>query len=378
MLLAAAAAACREHRAPGGPIVISIGPPGEQGDQTRRLVVRGIDDDNLRALRGSRWSDEQWRALLRVTVTGSDSVPIEGRYSATDSLLEFRPAFAFDAGRSYTARFDPGKLPTPSPDSVVLALLDIKRPNGVAPTRIVRILPTADRLPENLLRVYIEFSAPMSREPGTAFVHLINDSGHEVQSAFLPLDADFWNPAHTRYTVFFDPGRVKRGIRPNEQMGRALQDGRAYAIVVDSAWRDALGTPLAGSFRREFYAGRAITTPIPSDSTWTIQAPAAGSRDPLVIQFPRPLDHGLLRRALGVETKNGKAVPGDVEITDHETGWRMTPRVPWSAGEYRLVVLSILEDPQGNRIGRPFEVDEFDRVDSTATPERFTRPFTIR
>jgi hypothetical protein len=37
-----------------------------------------------------------------------------------------------------------------------------------------------------------------------------------------------------------------------------------------------------------------------------------------------------------------------------------------------------LEDPSGNRIGRAFEVDRFDRVDSTLGVERYTLTIEIR
>lgn len=65
-------------------------------------------------------------------------------------------------------------------------------------------------------------------------------------------------------------------------------------------------------------------------------------------------------------------------MSDGEREWRFVPREPWRAGDYHLVVLSILEDVAGNRVGRAFEVDMFDRVDSTVVPERTTRPFTVR
>ncbi len=38
----------------------------------------------------------------------------------------------------------------------------------------------------------------------------------------------------------------------------------------------------------------------------------------------------------------------------------------------------MLEDLAGNRIGRAFEVDNFDRVDRTPEAERTAIPFTVR
>ncbi|MDB4877708.1 MAG: hypothetical protein JWM41_4154 [Gemmatimonadetes bacterium] len=306
-----------------------------------------------------------------------ESTAVAGRYAVNDSAIEFRPLFPFDPGRTYSVRVDPRMLPTPRNDSAITTEIALASVAHVPSATVARILPSAGTLPENQLRLYVEFSAPMSRQSGLEFVHLLDDRGNEVRGAFLPLDADFWNPDHTRYTLFLDPGRVKRGILPNEQMGRPLRAGRAYTLVVDSAWHDAQGLPLAASFRRSFRAGPATTAPI-ALAAWTLHAPRAGTRDPLVVTFPTPLDHGLLRRALGVETQRGEALRGDVSLGRDETEWRFIPASAWRAGDHRLVVLAILEDLAGNRVGRAFEVDRFEQTDSTALPERFTLPFVVR
>ena len=94
--------------------------------------------------------------------------------------------------------------------------------------------------------------------------------------------------------------------------------------------------------------------------------------------FPEPLDHGLLLRALGVVTTSGAAVEGQTNIESAETRWTFTPNASWKAGSYRLRVLSILEDLAGNRIGRAFEVDQFERADRQPEPEEILIPFDIR
>ena len=112
-------------------------------------------------------------------------------------------------------------------------------------------------------------------------------------------------------------------------------------------------------------------------SRWKLQPPAPETRDPLVVTFPEPLDHGLLSRALGVATGSGTSVGGKIDILDRETRWTLTQNAPWRAGDYRLQVLTILEDLAGNRIGRSFEVDQFDRTDRSAEPESISIPFQI-
>ncbi len=348
-----------------------------RGADSAAIVVSGLNRGDLREVRKRPAADSSWKQMLTVSVGGNEDVAVAGRYVVSDTAIEFHPLFPFDRGRSYTVRFDPARLRPSRSDTAVsttLALPTIDRP---ASTSVVRVTPTTDAIPENQLRLYIEFSAPMSRRGGLDFVKLLDSAGREVPGAFLPLEADFWNGDRTRYTLFFDPGRVKQGIRPNEEMGRPLIAGRWYTLVVDPLWSDGEGLPLVAGYRRTFRVGAADETPI-SVSAWQVRTPQHGRRDPLVVVFPEPLDHGLLKRALGVERADGTQVVGEVAIDRAETEWRFTPRDPWPQGEHRLVVLSILEDLAGNRIGQAFEVDTFERVDSTTAPERVLVPFVVR
>ena len=127
--------------------------------------------------------------------------------------------------------------------------------------------------------------------------------------------------AHTRFTAFLDPGRVKSGILPNKQMGRALDAGRTVTLVISRDWRDEHGLPLKDEYRRVLKVGPPVKTPLDPRS-WRIQPPSAGSRSALVVTFQQPLDHGLLMRALGV-TRNGEPFAGDVTIGEGETRWML-------------------------------------------------------
>jgi hypothetical protein len=263
----------------------------------------------------------------------------------------------------------------PDPDETVRVAVGRPAVDRPPTTVVSHIYPSGAVLPANQLRMYVHFSAPMDWRSGHDYVVLLDDHGEEVVDAFLPLDADFWNDDRTRYTVFFDPGRVKRGILPNRQMGRALEAGRRYTLVIKRDWRDGHGVPLKAEFRHEFSASPAIERAL-SMSDWRVTTPAAGTRDPVAVTFPGALDHGLLRRALGV-ARNGTPIDGDIAIESDETRWLFTPRAAWVAGEYDLVALAFLEDLAGNRVGRAFEVDNFERTDASTEPERRTRRFSI-
>ena len=63
----------------------------------------------------------------------------------------------------------------------------------------------------------------------------------------LELDQELWDREGQRLTVLFDPGRIKRGVLPRDEVGSALFEGSAYTLVIDSKWHDANGAPHSGA-----------------------------------------------------------------------------------------------------------------------------------
>ena len=202
-----------------------------------------------------------------------------GSYTVERNAVAFKPQFGFDQGRRYRVVFDGTRLS--SGGEVPLTAIVGLPGRELEPTTIVTaVYPSGDVVPENQLRLYLQFSAPMGHKGGIGYVRLLDEAGDEVREPFLPLDADFWNRDRTRFTMFFDPGRQKRGILPNEEMGRSLVDGRSYTLVVSREWLDAQGMPLREEFRRRFRVGPPDERPL-DQHTWRVDAPRAGSRDAL-------------------------------------------------------------------------------------------------
>lgn len=318
---------------------------------------------------------DRWQAFAAVRVEGSEAVSVAGRYVIRGDAVAFEPAFPFDPGRRYIVRVDPSRLPTPRESPVVSTTVGLPALEAGEPTVVTAIDPASDTWPSNTLRFYVHFSAPMAREPGVAFVRLLDDTGQEVKDAMLQSAVDFWSPDQRRYTVFFDPGRVKRDLIPNKALGRPLESGRRYAIAIDSAWRDATGRPLARGFRKAFVAGPPVEREIRLRD-WVVTSPRAGSRDPLVVRVAWPLDHALFTRALGVSS-GGEAVDGRVEVKAGDMEWQFVPAADWHAAPHELVVMSVLEDPSGNMIDQAFEVDDT-TPPPPPRPERYTIPFVPR
>ena len=333
------------------------------------IDVADVPESQLSALRDHA-TREAWAQVFRVAVA-ADQPPMLGEYAITGRTIRFTPMFPLDPGRQYHVMF------VPAGGAPITAVVGLPATHTTPTTTVAQVFPSGDVIPENQLRLYIHFSAPMGMKGGLEYVHLLDDQGREVKDPFLPLDAEFWNDDRTRYTVFFDPGRQKRGIPVIEAMGRSLTAGKPVTLVVDAAWRDGNGLPLKEAYRRTFTVGPADERPL-DHSAWQISAPTAGTRTPLTVAFPEPLDRGLLLRALGVEGADGRAVGGDISVGHGEVAWSFTPRELWKAGAHNLVALGMLEDLAGNRIGRAFEVDQFDRSDRSAEPEKTLIAFTVR
>jgi hypothetical protein len=224
-----------------------------------------------------------------------------------------------------------------------------------APAVVSHVYPSAAELPENLLKFYVHFSAPMSRGGVYRHVRLIDDSGREVELPLLELDEELWDPAMTRLTLFIDPGRIKRGVRPLEEIGPALEQGRHYTLAIDRGLVDAAARELGQEFRKSFTVGPPDREP-PDPAKWKVTPPSASPRGPLTIEFRDPMDAALAERLIRV-TAGGRSVRGEVSLTHNECRWTFTPSEPWRAGRYEIVVQPTVEDLAGNNIGKPFEVE---------------------
>jgi hypothetical protein len=363
--------------APATPAPAEIHLTAPSGAAQATVEVVNLTDDQVRALISREMTNDEWLHVFRVAVAYGQP-PMLGSWTVDRNTLRFTPMFPLDPGRQYHAVFNaaaiPGALATSTaPVVATIGLPDIDRNPTTA---VAHVFPSTDVVPENQLRLYIHFSAPMGRKGGLEYISLLDERGKAVVDPFLPLDAEFWNDDRTRYTVFFDPGRQKRGILPNQEMGRSLEPGKRYTLVVSRDWMDANGMPLKEDFRRVFTVGPPDERPL-DVKAWTITPPPSATKEALVVTFPESLDHGLLLRALGVAATDGKFIEGDVKIEARETRWSFTPRSPWQSGQYQLVALAMLEDLAGNRIGRAFEVDNFERSDRTPEPERTVVPFAV-
>lgn len=388
VIVLASIGACREGKTdvvatPPAFTLVSRAEPNAAA--TKVLVVSDLDQATLRGLSGVGPTDARWPAALSVVVDGdatpvSDdarSVPIVtvsrssatetthlpaviGRYAVNGDRLEFTPRFPFVAGVSYVVRLDRGSLATLAGrravhDDVVTTRVGLPAATRARTTRVVAVNPPGAQLPENLLRWYVVFSAPMAPGAALEHVHLVDDAGREVPGAFLETSEELWDPDRRRLTLLFDPGRVKRGIRTNLEEGPPLAAGRRYRLVIDAGWRDGEGAGLVSGYERAFEAVAADRTS-PDPGTWKLAAPVAATRAPLRVSFGETLDHALAARLITVHDGAGRRLPGAVTLDD-DGHWSFVPNEPWRAGSHELHVDAALEDVAGNSVARVFDAD---------------------
>jgi hypothetical protein len=365
------------HSAEGPTIRLA---PAEK-DAPARIEIGGLDKAALDAARKLGAEDKHWEEFLKVQVADDKGqVPAErpallGHWRLEGDKLRFEPRFPLQKGLAYRVTFSPSGLTgTAASDKPLSVTVSIPKPPS-QPTVVSAVYPSSDRLPENQLKFYIHFSAPMARGGIYEHIRLLNDDGKPVFQPFLEVDEELWDATGKRITLLVDPGRIKHGLKPREEFGPVLENGKRYTLVIKTTWNDAAGEPLKAEFRKTFTAGPAEETP-PDPKTWKLTPPATG-KDVVTLRFPKPMDHALLHRAIAVRDAAGAEVDGDVSVSDEERTWQFRPTKSWSQGNYRVEVDTILEDRAGNGVGRPFEVDVLRPPTIFIESKKVELPFTI-
>ena len=241
--------------------------------------------------------------------------------------------------------------PSLQPDPVRAYLEVADRGAPSQPTRVSRVYPSTSEIPENLLRFYVHFTAPMSRGDALRWVRLEDSTGASIEQAFLALEDELWDPRATRLTLLLDPGRIKSGLRPRAELGRALAQGREVTLVIDARWPDASGRPLGEGFRRAFRVVAADQA-TPDPAYWRLEPPRAGGRKPLRIALGEPLDSALLQRLVWVEDAAGRTARRLDRARRGRTVLELHASSAVERGPATVVIDRRLEDLAGNRVGR--------------------------
>lgn len=208
----------------------------------------------------------------------------------------------------------------------------------------LEIHPAGPTVPENLLRIELRFAQAQRLPFDVRRLQLLREDGREIENALLDLALP--SADGRRITILMDPGRVKTGVGPQLDAGRALHAGQTVRLRVDDPATAEVAV-------KTWQVTAAVSRPLDA-AAWRLSEPRSGSREPLVVDLRAPISssgEGLI----AVVDAAGRRVPGKAVLGDGDTVWHFTPSRRWRSGRYRLVAHPDLEDPAGNRHCSAFE-----------------------
>ena len=272
--------------------------------------------------------------------------PIMGSYERGNDQIIFTPRFPFRYGMTYLAANE---------DSLLFTFTIPTYNSGPAP-QITYVYPSTDILPANLLKMYIEFTVPMQTGKSYRFFTLVDEKGDTVNIPFLELQPELWDPTNQRLTLWFDPGRVKRDLGPNQLKGTPLIDGKNYTLTISKNWRDVYGRKLLDTFEKKFHVIISDRTQ-PNPDSWTFTKPTIGTREPLIIHFQEPMDYAVAISSIDLLRHDYTVVSGRTELKTGEKDLYFYPQKPWQSDRYKIRFEGRLEDLAGNNLNRLFDRD---------------------
>lgn len=205
---------------------------------------------------------------------------IFGEWTIKDGYSEFKPDFPFDPGLTYTLILDDKALMSFSPEQ-----------KSKIPTEVVSVYPSSDELPENILKMYIIFSGPMSDVCSYKNIEFKTDE--EIVQPYLDLSPELWSKDRKRMTLWFDPGRIKQHIARNEKLGAPLLQNESYTLSLDRLWKDQDNQPLKAGFVKTFLTTDPYRSRL-NPKLWKLDTPKSASKEKVSIHFDRIMDYVLL------------------------------------------------------------------------------------
>ena len=324
------------------------------------VSIRNLHPDLIASLARRPDGDRLLQSIFRVRVIGAgepgdeDLPDVLGRHEILENGLRFIPRFPFDAGIRFRAIFDPRPLGHAEFSEMLTLEYSLPKALSGAPTQVKHVFPSSYALPENLLRFYVCFSNPMQRGRSEEQITLLGPDGRPAPDTLYRAPLELWDRSMRHLTILLDPGRLKRGVGPNRELGPPLKAGRKYTLAIGPGMIDFSGRPLREGFCKSFHVTEAVREPIAVEQ-WKILPPISSGYQPLVLLFARPLDWALLWRAITITSEGGQSIDGRIGIDQGERQWSFTPTSPWTAGVYYVSIASSLEDVCGNSVLAAFD-----------------------
>lgn len=315
--------------------------------QLKLLPLPGLDTEQL--------GYEYLSVFVEQEAASVDAKAVQGRHRLEGEYLIFTPYFPFERGMTYVVRIQQADTEEP----YVYHAFQVGKPQPVEKAAVQSIYPSADELPENLLRFYLYFQTPMKKGQALEHISLIDAAGHVDKRAFMEFKQELWSPDGKRFTLLFDPGRIKRGVSTNRELGPALLEGKRYQLSISADWQDVYGQELSVETRKTFVVGKAYREHI-NVQAWSLRKPTVNSDEPLSIHFDRVMDHALIQSMIQIVDQDNNLIAGHWKVSDQEHQIQFVPEQTWRKGSYQIVFDSRLEDVAGNNLQNLLDQKETD------------------
>ncbi len=308
------------------------------------------------------------KAFLRVVLlhpkTGQPGPDLFGTFRKTEKGLSFRPRFSLEPGLKFRAS---------AGEREAVDFVAPAKEFTSAPPRVTGVYPTGKILPANVLRFYIYFSAPIQGGSDVfKQIQILGPDGQIVEDPWLV--EEIWDEASQCLIIYIHPGRIKWGVSLRETLGPVFLPDRDYQLVIRKELKDVDGRSMAKDHVVTFRTSAEDRKAIPF-SKWKVNAPVAGSTQPVEIEATQALDHRSVRRWIKLRDAKGLEIEGSAMEAHAERKIRFTPKQPWQPGAYTVEIDRRFEDVAGNLPTRPFDAD------LTAAPpvnQELRLPFQIR
>jgi len=270
---------------------------------------------------------------------------VQGKHTIKNDYLVFSPHFPFERRMSYMVK----SKYVDSNNGHSYQSFQVGEKPTFDKAKIISIYPSSNQLPENLLRFYIYFNTPMQKGQALNYIQLVDSKGNMDAKAFMEFKQELWSLDGKRLTLLFDPGRIKRGVSTNLEIGPALLNGKRYQLKISNEWKDVYGQPLSDDKTKSFLVKEAYRHQIKINK-WHLSQPNANSYDALSIHFDRIMDHALIQSMIHIEDEEKNLIDGYWEVLENEKRIQFIPEEKWQKGNYQIVFDVRLEDLAGNNL----------------------------
>lgn len=272
--------------------------------------------------------------------------PIFGDFTKKNDTLVFTPVIPLSSNTSYQIKRN----------GIVISEFFVETSILKNNPKILDIYPKIDTVPENLLKMYIIFSKPMQQvKDAKEFISVYDLTKNKEIDIFLDLETELWNNNNTELTLWLDPGRIKKGLIPNEKQGKPIEQGKKYLIKIDRNWFDTNENSLDKDYQKEIFVTQKDIIK-PSKKQLQIFTPEFNTKNNLKIESSEELDMMLIEDNFSIYMNN-TLISGAFSFDKKAKIVYFKPNNKWTKGNYKLIIKSQQEDLAGNNFNRLFDRD---------------------